>query len=158
MTLTEFGAIAEMVGAAAVVASLIYLAVQIRQNTAATRAQIHQARSDQAQDALMFVAGSAEFASLLAKLDVDGAPDPNRLEELSNEERIRFRFYCGAVLQRLENMYYQYQKGFLAPATYCRATKTFGRVIPIWERLGILDVQEGEFRTELDRIKDGGVG
>lgn len=153
MNLSELGAIGEFVGAAAVVASLVYLAVQIRHNTAATRAQIHQARSDQAQDALLFVAASPEFAALLAKVDVDGVPDPDRLEGLSNNERIRFRFYCAATVQRFENMYYQFHRGFLDARTYDRSTKVFGRLIPMWERLGVVDFESEDFRRELERIR-----
>ncbi|MCZ6501930.1 MAG: hypothetical protein O6945_05370, partial [Gammaproteobacteria bacterium] len=42
MTIFELGALGEFVGAIAVVGTFIYLAIQIRQNTKAMRAQIHE--------------------------------------------------------------------------------------------------------------------
>ena len=46
MTIQDWGAIGEVVGAAAVVASLIYLAVQIRQNTLQLRANSYDLTAD----------------------------------------------------------------------------------------------------------------
>ena len=61
MSITELGALGEFVGAIAVVATLIYLAIQVRQNTGMMRAQIYQARSDSGQRYQLFVAGSEEI-------------------------------------------------------------------------------------------------
>ena len=42
MTLSDLGSIGELIGGVAVVVSLIYVALQIRQNTRAIRASSHQ--------------------------------------------------------------------------------------------------------------------
>ena len=47
MNWEAIGAIGEVVGAAGVIATLIYLAAQIRQNAAATRADIRQSLAEQ---------------------------------------------------------------------------------------------------------------
>ena len=46
MSLEDLGNLGEFVGAIGVVVSLVYLAYQIRQNTAAVRASTHQAMID----------------------------------------------------------------------------------------------------------------
>lgn len=46
MTLAEWGSIGEFVGGVAVIASLLYVGLQIRQNTLATRAASHHAMTD----------------------------------------------------------------------------------------------------------------
>ena len=42
MTLEQLGSLAEILGAVGVIASLVFVGLQIRQNTKATRAQIHE--------------------------------------------------------------------------------------------------------------------
>ena len=42
MTLEQLGSLAEILGAIGVIASLVFVGLQIRQNTRATRAQIHE--------------------------------------------------------------------------------------------------------------------
>ncbi len=65
MTLTELGALGEFVGAIAVVVTLVYLAIQIRQNTHSMEegrrlalAQTYQMRADALQNMMVQAADS----------------------------------------------------------------------------------------------------
>jgi len=136
------------VGAFAVVVSLAYLAIQIRQNTKAARAQIHQSRSDQAQDFFLFGAGSREFAEIWAKVD----NDPEKLSALDDAERIQLQFWTVAERQRVQNMFFQMKTGFLSPELYMNQEKVIRRRIPLWDALGMLDLDD-EFSRELERIR-----
>ncbi len=53
MNWDAIGAIAELLGAVGVIASLVYLATQLRQNTRATRASAYQQWDDSLQSTLM---------------------------------------------------------------------------------------------------------
>ena len=64
MNWEALGAIGEIVGAVAVVLTLGYLAVQIRQNTRATRAATSSAAAAAARDISGAVARDAELANL----------------------------------------------------------------------------------------------
>ncbi len=70
MSIMELGALGEFVGAIAVVATLVYLAIQIRQNTRAMEeskrlalAQTYQMRADALQEMLVRAADSGTDAS-----------------------------------------------------------------------------------------------
>ena len=82
MTLQDWGAIGEMVGALAVVVTLIYLAKQIRMNTHAmdegrklALAQTYQMRSDALQDMLVQAADSEYIGPIIIKLTEFGYPE-----------------------------------------------------------------------------------
>ena len=141
------GNIGEFIGAIGVLITLIYISVQIRQNTNATRAQIHQLRSDQAQDFFMSVALSQELSAILSKVNQDA----NNISLLSHEEETRYRMYMLAARQRFENMFYQHKSGFLSPELYKSMEKPISWHIPIWDALGF-PRQYGEFDVELERI------
>ncbi len=87
MTLEDLGNIGEFIGAIAVVLSLVYLAVQIRQNTNAVRSGTHQATLDAAQRINNALMQYPEFASLLVKANTD-------YESLTRDERVRFAAFA----------------------------------------------------------------
>ena len=98
------GAIGELVGAAAVVATLAYLAVQTRTNTAAVnRATTQSILAGRAQ-ASQFIAGDESINDLLWK----GADTP---DQLTAKEWQRFLMICSAVVRPLELAYLDHVSG-----------------------------------------------
>lgn len=92
MTILELGAIGEFVGAIAVVLTLFYLAIQIRQNTKATRKQ-------SVRDAMEFIyssSGPLIGDQQLAEIYLKGMKDFNSLQAA---EQIRFHYLCTTRLQ-----------------------------------------------------------
>lgn len=95
VNLMELGAAGEFVGAIGVVASLVYLSVQIRQNTRSmdegrtqALAQTYQMRADALQDMLVRAADSDHLAPIIIKLTEAGYPeDTTALDQLGIEER-----------------------------------------------------------------------
>ena len=116
MTLMELGALGEFVGAIAVVVTLGYLAIQIRQNTRAMQesrrlalAQTYQMRADALQEMLVRAAESEHIAPIITKLTSVGYPDDVRsLDQLTPIERGRFRLWQIAQQTHWDNMFYQY--------------------------------------------------
>ena len=106
MNWNAIGAIAELVGAAGVVVTLLYLAVQVRQNTKALRAATFQSIIGFATGFAERVAGSGEFATIFET----GMAD---LEALNETERLRFHFQLIALLRRFENIHYQSRMGLI---------------------------------------------
>ncbi len=100
------GAIAELVGAIGVIASLIYLAMQIRQNTRSLEANTFQTISDASVGRLMTLARD----DVLAERFVEGMIDPSRLE---GSVRFQFDAWMRSNFKGYENYYYQYCKGML---------------------------------------------
>ena len=107
MTLQDWGSIGEVIGALAVVVTLIYLAKQIRQNTHAmdegrklALAQTYQMRSDALQAMLVHAADSEYIGPIIIKLTELGYPeDVQALDALSDAERRRSG--CGRSPSRL---------------------------------------------------------
>jgi hypothetical protein len=101
------GAIGEVVGAAGVIITLGYLAVQIRQNTASHRAAAVQALTEASASFNDLLASDADLGRIL----VSGAGD---LDSLQLEERPRFGFALLALLRRVENIQRQTLQGRLS--------------------------------------------
>lgn len=106
MNWDAIGAVAELVGAAGVVITLLYLALQVRQNTKALRAATFQAVIDYATGFAETVARDGDLAAIFQR----GMAD---FESLSESERFRFHFQLIALLRRYENFHYQSRMGLL---------------------------------------------
>ena len=100
MNLAEASQIAQIVGSAAVVASLIFVGFQIRQNTKATRAASHHEVSVALNWINLLWARSGEVSHIwIAGLSERGALTP--------QERWRFDSMVRAYLHICETMYIQ---------------------------------------------------
>jgi hypothetical protein len=160
MTLQDWGSIGELVGAIAVVITLIYLAKQIRLNTHAmdegrklALAQTYQMRSDALQAMLVEAADSDHIAPIIIKLTGLGYPeDVAALSQLSDEEWRRFRMWQIAQQTHWDNMHYQYQQGYLDREYYEDAFKDrVVRLAPTWKALGLTSGRRSFF-AEIDRL------
>jgi len=160
MTITELGALGEFVGAIGVVITLVYLAIQIRQNTHAMEenrrlalAQTYQVRADALQNMLVHAANSEHIGPIIAKLTGAGYPeDVSSLEELTPVERGRFRQWQIAQHTHWDNMFYQYQQGFLDEEYYRdEFVVRVRRLAPVWRALGIV-ANRKSFDLEIERL------
>jgi hypothetical protein len=106
MSLEDLGNIGEFVAAVAVVVSLIYLAVQIRQNTRSVRASTHHSAHRSAREAEMAIAGSETLAHIFRK----GAREPERL---TGDERVRFDATMRTFFGWYEDIFFQYRQAMV---------------------------------------------
>ena len=106
MNWEALGAIGEIVGAIAVVVTLGYLAVQIRQNTRSVRASTYQSITSFIAEMNRVVEENPDLARIIRV----GALD---LSQLSPDERIRFAGNMSTRFRHYENLYYQYRTGML---------------------------------------------
>jgi hypothetical protein len=107
MNWDAIGAVGEIVGAMAVVVTLIYLAVQVRRGTSATQAASVQAAAALDHEFLMSVGldpvAAGIWASYLA------AP-----ESLSADQKTQGHLLMASLLRRLENIQIQHRLGTLS--------------------------------------------
>ena len=113
MNWDAIGAVAELLGAIGVIASLVYLAGQIRhsreqmsQNTRAVRAGTYQQFQDQLRGTMMQALSVPSLEGVVFR----GMSDP---ETLSEEEAGRFSWWLIGVFMIYENAHYQYRMGLL---------------------------------------------
>ena len=104
MTLAEISDILQALGSTAVVVSLIFVGVQIRQNTTATRATSHHAISEALNRMNLFWARNGD----VTKLWLVGMQDRRAL---TAEERWRFDSTARAYFHVCETMYTQAAMG-----------------------------------------------
>ncbi len=161
MTLQDWGAVGELLGAIAVVLTLIYLAKQIRLHTRTMEdsrklalAQTYQMRSDALQEMLVSASDSAYIGPIIIKLTQLGYPeDVAALDALSAEERGRFRQWHIAQQTHWDNMYFQYQQGFLDREYYEDAfQERVRRLAPTWRALGLTSGRRSFFE-EVERLE-----
>ncbi len=105
MSIQDWSSIAEIVGAVAVVVSLLYLAIQMRsQNREARLSTINRSLAEW-NSLLALVADNSELASIWNR----GLKN----EELLEDEEVRFRAFANSYLRVVEGLYLQHLEGRL---------------------------------------------
>lgn len=100
MNWEAIGAIGEVVGAVAVLVTLGYLALQIRQNTAALRSTATQGAHDQAAGVYRTLSADPELAMIFVR----GTENP---DELSDAEMARYFSFLQSTMFYAQNWYSQ---------------------------------------------------
>ena len=114
MTLSDIAVIGNIVSDIAVVASLIYLSLQVRQAEKNQRAIVHQTRVDRTTNASLAFS-QPEMAQLIAKV---AAPAP----DFSADEVVRLYYYLRVQLVAFDDTLRQHDAGFL-DETYFETTR-----------------------------------
>jgi hypothetical protein len=100
VSIEDLGNIGELLAALATLATLIYLAVQVRQNTRALKSATFQNITAEMASNVAPISASAELAAIMVK----GIPDPDCL---TAEERLRLASVLVASFRRMESIYVQ---------------------------------------------------
>ncbi len=100
------GAVGEILGALAVFVTLAYLAVQIRQNTIATKSAAVQGMTTAAQNTALAAASSKESASVWLRGKAD-------VESLDDAERQQYRLLLVSQIIATDTLYWSYRQGNL---------------------------------------------
>jgi len=107
MGLEDASSIAQIVAAATVVVSLIYVGVQIRQNTKATKLAAVQAVEEAIGRTEELIIGDASFAEILKHGMAAAA------HELLDVDRIRLNVFYRHTLRAYQSAHYQYRHSAL---------------------------------------------
>ena len=149
------GAVADIISAVAVLATLIYLALQIRQNSHSieqqnevAKSQSLQQRADSVTQLCALVISSEENVAVFTRLLTDKDIKPTDLEP---NERTRARLLLHSLRSNLENTFLQYQEGFLSESFYREvAVHLFALYAHLFFAFDL--PLEKNFREELSRI------
>ncbi len=106
MNIMELGAVGELVGGVAVIGSLIYVGLQVRQNTSAIHANSAQGFADPLNCAILKPAGGGEPAHVWRLASEDPAA-------MTDDERICADFMCIAAFQSYDSGLLQAKLGSL---------------------------------------------
>lgn len=104
-------AVADVTSAVGVIASLFYVAHQIRRNSSALEAATNQAISDSAQNRLLALAQSPDLGEAWAKAVFSR-------DALSSRERVQVEFFARATFRGIENAYVQHRQGLISKESW----------------------------------------
>jgi len=111
MSLEDLGNIGEFVAAIGVIASLIYLAVQIRHGSASVRATMFLTSSANQSEMTAHVYQDSEMARIF-RVGQQG------LESLTEDEQTRFVSFFATLFRTYEQMFQQDRMGLLDPEVW----------------------------------------
>lgn len=106
MNWEAIGAISELIGAIAVVVTLIYLAIQIRQNTRAIRLDTGHDITEEYRDIFALMAVNKELATLVHKAAAD-------FESITGTDKVQYYALNSNFLRAVENAYIQWSENAL---------------------------------------------
>ena len=105
LKLSDWASVAEVIGAVAVVISLVYVGIQINGNTIEIREANRQELINRSFVATGRVVENAEVADILVKV-ADGEP-------LSPQESVQYSYFVRAMLYDVQEAYLLYREGRL---------------------------------------------
>lgn len=107
MNLDFLGNIGEFLGAVGVIISLVYLTVQLRQNTKALRASSYQEISHNSRELLELLIQDGSMADIFTRAREGG------VEVLTPAEQVRWHSMLLAIFRHWDNLFYQYRNDML---------------------------------------------
>ena len=118
LQLSEWAAFAEIIGTVGIVLSLVFVGIQVRDNTRATQAASFQAAAEFDHQLLLTVGSDPDTAVIFSAYV--RAP-----ETLSGAEELQGRYLFGAMLRTMENFYIQNHLGTLSPVSWGTRQRLF---------------------------------
>jgi hypothetical protein len=152
MTLDKINQWLSLIANFGVIAGIVFLGLEVQQNSNAIQAQTYQSRTEATQEMMIAIMDSERVAPLFAEIDTDLFPsDLQKIENLDPESRLRvMAFYYWTRLQ-IDNLLYQHERGFLddeyRDEVIARAISGFA---PIWKELDVLATARPEFRAAIE--------
>ena len=148
MTLQDLGNLGEFLGSIGVIGSLVYLAMQIRQNTRSVRSAAYQAAVASSVDT------AARFATSEALSDAfwKGFRD---YETLEGPERLRFGAYAYGLFRSYENLFYQHAQGTIESNLWVGFHNMLLRDLKMPGLVAWWDSQRNVFSPEFQNYVDG---
>lgn len=128
MTLTDIAAIGSLASGIAVLVSLVFVGLQVMQNTRAIRAQIHQNITD---GWIGIGAIIAEHAHVFAE---GIAADERTFSAMPDADKLVYMSSIFAFFKHYENMYLQHREGFVRDADW---NAWVGHMFMYWRMPGV---------------------
>ena len=113
----------EIFGVLGVIGSLVFVGVEVRQNTAEIRGSTHQSVSEQINELYLTIAEDERLSKLVSEM----MENSNLRKNLSSADQISLDFVVLTGLRRIENIYLQYLDGILSNDAFDRIGMSFYR-------------------------------
>ena len=148
MTWEEIGILIQILGTIAVFVSLVYLAIQVRQNSKIARAATRHAISETIMGPPTNFLQSESFRTAFLA-HVDG-------KKLTPDQVVQLHVYSYITLKSWENMFYQYEQDMISPKEWIPIRKNLEYIlrIPMWKEYWEKESEifSSTFRGEVEAI------
>ena len=124
-SLDKMHKVGELVASVAVIVSLIFVGLQVRDNTVASQAATYQASAAYSANILLAISESPEKANAFQAYMFEDSDD------LSPEQRVQAELLLSAALRGLENIYVQYQAGMLSEVGWAAREPTVRGLVTV---------------------------
>ena len=114
----------EIFGVLGVIGSLVFVGVEVRQNTAEIRGSTHQSVSEQINELYLTIAEDERLSKLVSEM----MENSNLRKNLNPTDQISLDFVILTGLRRVENIYLQYLDGILSNDAFDRIGMSFYRI------------------------------
>jgi hypothetical protein len=111
VTFQDLGSIGELIAAVATIATLVYLAAQIRNNTRSVEANSYHAINSLLGDVNRSIVEDPE----VARIHLAGSQD---FSALNPEDQLRFSLLTANRFRQFDDIYYHYRRGLLEEGTW----------------------------------------
>ena len=145
---TNWKDIAELIGIAAIVFSLIFVGLQMKQEQEIARATLYQMRSDSAREIGMMAVENHEVRASMAR--IAGADR----QDLSSEDLILINRVCEVILGHYENSHYPYQQGFTSQEQWDSDLQQLAETLPLFCQAVWAEQFRTGFRTSFAEVVD----
>ena len=108
--------VVEIFGLLSVIGSLIFVGIEISQNTQAVRGATHQSVSDQISEYYLSIASDERLANLTAL----ALRDEIKRNELNRADQLSVDLIIVTGIRRVENIYLQFKNGILEEEAFDR--------------------------------------
>ena len=116
--------IIEILGLVALIGSLVFVGIEIRQNSLAVRGATHQSISEQVTKLYMHIATNERLSKLVSQMLPDDTSDDisnhNLRNKLNAADQLSLDFTVLTGLRRIENIYLQESDGILSDKAFER--------------------------------------
>ena len=112
--------IIEILGLVALIGSLIFVGIEVRQNSLAVRGATHQSISEQVTKLYMHVATNERLSKLVSKMLPGDTSSDNLRNQLNAADELSLDFTVLTGLRRIENIYLQESDGILSNKAFER--------------------------------------
>ena len=106
----------ELIGLFGVISSLVFVGVEIRQNTAAVKGATHQTVAEQINELTLTIASDERLAKIVSSMYNDN----KQRADMSSEDQLSLDFLLLTGYRRVENIYLQYEDGILDKRAFDR--------------------------------------
>lgn len=117
MTLSDFASLSTAISGIAVTLSLIYLAIQTRQNANHTRALILQGATERSTNIMLANTSPESSAAWLWGNGTEPTPQAVR--------QLQFNLMCGTAINAMEDFFSQRSEGLMSPEVFARNCEMF---------------------------------